>query len=99
MSAVKTLDVFGEKVEVYVTGEMTGGSVAVCVQVTAPGGGPPPHMHTREDETFCVLEGSFELLDHGTWRPLTVGVPAFAPRNVVHTFRNSGTTTGRIVFI
>jgi hypothetical protein len=27
-----------------------------------PGGGPPPHIHTRQDETFYLLEGQVEFL-------------------------------------
>jgi uncharacterized cupin superfamily protein len=27
------------------------------------GGGPPPHIHRNEDETFYVLEGEVEFLD------------------------------------
>jgi mannose-6-phosphate isomerase-like protein (cupin superfamily) len=34
--------------------------------IIPPNGGPPPHIHTREDETFYVLEGnpSFWVQDH-----------------------------------
>ena len=60
------------------------------------GGGPPPHSHSREDETFTVLEGDFEILAHGHWQKLPVGEICFAPRGSIHTFRNVGSTTGKI---
>jgi quercetin dioxygenase-like cupin family protein len=99
VSAVKTLDILGEKVEVFVDGEMSDGNTVVLVETSPPGGGPPPHMHTREDETFCVLEGSYEFFENGTWRPILVGLPVFGRRNAVHGFRNAGTTVGRILVV
>jgi mannose-6-phosphate isomerase-like protein (cupin superfamily) len=27
-----------------------------------PGGGPPPHIHTRADETYYLLAGQIEVL-------------------------------------
>src|SRR5438046_7615589 len=36
--------------------------------MTRPGGGPPPHYHSNEDETFHVLEGRFAFLADGQWR-------------------------------
>jgi quercetin dioxygenase-like cupin family protein len=100
MKPLKSLTIFGETVEILVDGTMTGGTSATIIQHTAPGGGPPPHSHTFEDETFTVLEGEFELLSEGKWHKVPVGEVFFAPRGGVHTFRNAGTTMGRIaVFI
>lgn len=99
MNPVKTLDILGEKVEIFVDGKMSDGKTVVLVQTSPPGGGPPPHRHTREDETFCVLEGTFEFFENGAWREIPVGVPLFAPRNVAHGFRNAGTSPGKILII
>jgi hypothetical protein len=52
VSAVKTLDILGEKVEVFVDGEMSDRETVVLVETWPPGGDPPPHMHTRQDETL-----------------------------------------------
>jgi len=99
MPLVKSLEVLGDKIDIFVNGQMTNGASATFIQTTKPGGGPPPHRHSREDETFTVLEGEFELLIDGQWKA-TVGEVFFAPRGGVHTFRNSGSTIGRIlVFI
>jgi hypothetical protein len=62
-----------------------------------PGGGPPPHIHTREDETFYLLEGQIEfLLGEET---IVAGAGDFVnvPRGTVHRFRNTGTETARMV--
>ncbi len=97
MKFAKSLRVFGDPVDFLVTAPMSQGTASVLIHTAEPGGGPPPHMHTKEDETFTVLEGEFELLIDGTWVKLPVGEVAFAPRGNVHSFRNSGTTTGKIL--
>ena len=97
MNAVKTFKVFGEPVEVLVSGEMTGGLSATITQTSPPGGGPPPHSHTREDETFFVLEGEYELLQDGAWNKIPGGRAVHAKRGGVHTFRNAGATTGKML--
>ena len=97
MSPVKTFKVFGEPVEVLVSGEMTGGASTTLTQVSPPGGGPPPHSHQREDETFFVLEGDYEFLENGQWRPIQRGQAIHARRGSVHTFRNAGSTSGKIL--
>ena len=61
MSPVKTFKVFGEPVEVLVSGEMTNGRSTTLTQVSPSGGGPPPHSHRNEDETFYVLKGTMTL--------------------------------------
>lgn len=96
----KTFQVFGEPVEVLVSGGMTGGLSATLTQTSPPGGGPPPHSHAREDETFFVLEGDYEFLQDGAWRKIEPGLAIHAPRGAVHTFRNAGASTGKmLVFV
>lgn len=99
LKPVKTFHLFGDPLEVLVNSEMSGGASSVVVQTVSPGGGPPPHSHANEDETFIVLEGNFELLSEGQWHPVAKGEVAFGPRGRVHTFRNSGTTSGRILVV
>ena len=99
MTPIKTLEVFGEKIDILVDGSMSHGATLVIVQTCPPGGGPPPHKHTREDETFTVLEGDFELLREGQWVKAPVGDLQFAPRGNVHSFRNAGSTMGRIAIM
>lgn len=40
--------------------------------IVAPDGGPPPHTHRYEDETFYILEGECGLLLADEW--ITAGV-------------------------
>ena len=99
MSPVKTFKVFGEPVEVLVSGEMTDGLSTTFMQTSPPGGGPPPHLHLNEDETFFVLEGEFEFLRDGEWHAIAPGETVLAKRGSVHTFRNAGSTTGKILVL
>lgn len=96
MPVLKSFPVFGEQVEVLIDGKTSDGLVAVVTQVSPPGGGPPPHLHTREDETFTVVEGEFEIFNGTSWVPLRQGESFFGPRGITHTFRNSGKTVGKI---
>ena len=62
-----------------------------------PGGGPPPHIHRNEDETFYIVEGQIDfLLGDET---VTGGPGDFVnvPRGTVHRFRNSGTSAAKMI--
>jgi uncharacterized cupin superfamily protein len=103
MHDVKTFRVSGEPIEVLVPGEATGGFSTTLTQISPPGGGPPPHSHTNEDETFYVLEGEYEFLNNGAWRKAEPGRAVHAKRGSVntfrraHTFRKAGTTAGKML--
>jgi hypothetical protein len=55
MSFIKSFEVFGERVDILVDSKTSGGASTTLIQHVAPGGGPSPHTHTREDETFTLL--------------------------------------------
>lgn len=87
----------GDHYTFLVTGEESGGAYFAMEAVVAPGGGPPPHIHRREDETFYVLEGQVEFRLADTTVTGGPGDFVHVPRGVVHCFRNSGTDLARIV--
>jgi quercetin dioxygenase-like cupin family protein len=97
MSPIRTFHVFGERIDVLVDTATSNGASAAIIQHVPPGGGPPPHSHKMEDETFFVLEGDFEIFGDGQWRPVARGEAAYGPRGGVHTFRNTGTSPGRVL--
>jgi mannose-6-phosphate isomerase-like protein (cupin superfamily) len=53
--------IVGDTMSLLATGETTAGRLVLLENLTAPGGGPPPHIHTREDEFFYVLDGTFDI--------------------------------------
>ena len=71
-----------------VTGEESDGAYFSMLAIVPPQGGPPPHIHLNEDETFYVLEGTptFRLGDE----QVVAGPGDFVnvPKGVVHCFRN-----------
>jgi hypothetical protein len=64
-----------------------------------PGGGPPPHIHHREDETFQILEGEYEWTVGGKTFVAKKGATIFAPRGIPHTHRYLGQTPGRLMCV
>ena len=71
-----------------VTGEESDGAYFSMLAIVPPQGGPPPHIHMNEDETFYVLDGSptFRLGDER----IVAGPGDFVniPRGALHCFRN-----------
>jgi quercetin dioxygenase-like cupin family protein len=89
--------IVGDTMTLKATGESTMGSLVLLENLTAPGGGPPPHVHTREDEFWYVLDGTFEIRIGDQVHVLGPGGFAYAPRGTVHNFRNTAETAGRIL--
>lgn len=86
----KVFRAFGDEMRLTVTGADTGGKYAQWLSITQPGGGPPPHLHEREDEWFYVLEGRVSFLVEGEWTEVGPGSGAYLPKGSVHTFKNVG---------
>lgn len=65
----------------------------------APGGGPPPHVHSREDESFYLKQGTLALQVGG--RTLTASAGDFVrmPRGTVHSFKNVGEETAKLLMV
>ena len=62
-----------------------------------PGGGPPPHIHRNEDETFYIVEGQCSIRLGDQTVNAAAGDFVNVPRGIVHCFRNEGTSTMRMV--
>jgi quercetin dioxygenase-like cupin family protein len=97
MNPVKSFSVFGEPIEILTSGETTEKRSCLVTQLSPPGGGPPTHTHQNEDETFFVLEGEYEVLVNGVSHKLMPGQAMHALRGTTHTFRNVGTTPGKML--
>lgn len=84
----KRIGIVGDIYRLLATGEDTRDQYALIEAVVLPGGGPPPHSHRREDETFYVLEG--EVTFH-SGEDRIVGKPGtfiHMPRDNQHSFKN-----------
>jgi quercetin dioxygenase-like cupin family protein len=89
------LRAFGDVLSVLLGGEQTGGKLAVMFDITPPGGGPPLHVHSREDELFLVVEGRISYFADGRWTEVAPGGAVFLPRGSTHCYRNVGTTPSK----
>lgn len=87
--------VVGDVYTYKVTGAETGGRCMLMEAWVGPGGGPPPHVHTREDEWFWVLEGELTFYRGGQRTVLGPGGFVFLPRDEEHRFANEGTVPAR----
>jgi quercetin dioxygenase-like cupin family protein len=77
------------------SGAQTGGMLAVMVEQTHPGGGPPLHVHHNEDEIFIVIEGKIQYYVEGEWHSVDPGGVVYLPRGAAHCYRNAGNTPSR----
>ena len=87
----------GDLYTFLVTGEESGGAYFSMEALVPPGGGPPPHVHSNEDETFYVLEGDVTFRLGAEEVVAGPGDFVHVPRGHVHCFQNRGTATARIV--
>ena len=95
--AGERLTVLGEAVIFKTLGEHTGGAYSIFELISLPGGGTPPHVHTRESETFYVLEGEVEFYAGGKRMQLHAGEIAVAPPHIPHNFTNIGSAPLRML--
>ncbi len=80
----------GELMTFLITGEQTGGAFFLAEVRVAPGGGTPPHLHHREDESFHLLEGSLTVQVGGDTITASAGDFVYLPRGIAHSFKNTG---------
>ena len=95
----RRVDVLGIPMVIRIHGRDTGGIVSAVESHDVPGGGPPPHVHHREDETFQVLEGEYEWTVGGETFVAQKGATIFAPRGVPHRYRYLGQAPGRLLCV
>jgi mannose-6-phosphate isomerase-like protein (cupin superfamily) len=69
-------------------GAETGGAFSLLHAIVPPGGGPPPHTHTREDEAFYVLSGRLAIYDDTTRHEAGPGTFIHLQRDGRHRFAN-----------
>src|SRR5260221_2381713 len=95
----KKVNILGIPMVIRIHGRDTGGVVSAVESHDVPGGGPPPHIHSREDETFQILEGDYEFTVAGFSFAAQKGTTIFSPRGIPHTYRYLGQTPRRLMCI
>src|SRR6266404_233626 len=95
----KKVNILGIPMVIRIHGRDTRGVVSAVESHDVPGGGPPPHIHHREDETFQILEGEYEWTVGEKTFIAQKGTTIFAPRGIAHTYRYLGKTPGRLMCV
>lgn len=65
----------------------TGGAFSLSEQLLPKGSAPPVHRHTREDESWIVLDGQVTFFLDADEYHVGPGTYIFGPRGRAHTFR------------
>ena len=93
----QTVAVVGDVYRFMATGDDTDGKYAMFEAVVRPGGGPPPHIHSREEESFYVLEGEITFQVGDDRIVAKAGTFANMPVGSLHSFRNDTDKTARMI--
>jgi quercetin dioxygenase-like cupin family protein len=93
----RTIAIVGDVYRFLATGEDTNGTYALMEAIVPPGGGPPPHVHSREEEGFYVLEGEVTLVIDGKPLVATAGMFANLPVGIPHSFKNESSRPAKML--
>lgn len=65
--------------------------------IVPPGGGPPPHVHSREEEGFYILEGEITFTVNGEKIVAKAGTFANMPVGMPHSFKNESSQPAKML--
>jgi mannose-6-phosphate isomerase-like protein (cupin superfamily) len=96
---VEVLDTCGNRYRILVTREVTDGRYGLWETVVPPGSGSPPHLQTREEEGFYVIEG--EVVFYFNDRRVVAGPGTFVnmPVGCAHWFRNESSRPAKMLVL
>ena len=95
----RNLRALGETVQIRLRRQQTQGAFALISCVTPPQGGVPLHVHSKEDETFIVLEGRYEFRVGDSVIQGQPGTCLFGPKGIPHTYQNIGQNPARLMVL
>ena len=93
----RTIAVVGDVYRFLATGDNTHGTYAMWEAIVPPGGGPPPHVHSREEEGFYILEGEITILTGDKRIVATAGMFVNMPIGLPHSFKNESETPAKML--
>ena len=88
-----------DEITFLITGEQTGGAFFMAEVSVPPGGGTPPHIHHREEETSYLQQGTLTVQVGGKTLNASPGDFVYLPRGIVHCFQNTGTVDAKFVLV
>src|SRR5688572_28988456 len=93
----RTIAVVGDVYRFLATGDDTNGKYAMIEAIVPPGGGPPRHVHSREEEGFYILEGEITFTINGERVVTTAGMFASMPVGTPHSFKNESSERAKVL--
>jgi quercetin dioxygenase-like cupin family protein len=93
----RTIAVVGDVYRFLATGDDTNGKYAMFEAIVPPGGGPPPHVHSREEEGFFILEGEITFQIGEKRIVATAGMFANMPVGTPHSFKNESSKPAKML--
>jgi quercetin dioxygenase-like cupin family protein len=96
---VRVLGGPGRDIVFKVTGDDTSGAFDYFVVEVAPHGGPPLHVHLKQEETIHVLKGRYKVQIGDELFFLEEGGFAYLPSNVPHAFLNVTDAPGEVIVV
>ncbi|MFO1039074.1 MAG: cupin domain-containing protein [Geminicoccaceae bacterium] len=93
------LPTLGIEMTVLIPATATDGQLCLIEEATAPGMGPPLHIHRTQTEIFQFLDGEYELAVGDRRFRAPPGSTTIVPPGTPHAFRNVGKTTARQRFL
>jgi quercetin dioxygenase-like cupin family protein len=95
----RSIWVVGDRYTIKARGNDTGGAFAMMEAIVPPGNGPPPHIHSREDEAFYVLEGELQFYTQDRSFTATTGTWVTLAKGSLHYFKNTGSIPARTLIL
>jgi mannose-6-phosphate isomerase-like protein (cupin superfamily) len=93
----RTVALVGDTYRFLAVGDDTDGKYAVWEAIVPPGGGPPPDVHSREEEGFYILDGEITIVVGDERLLATAGTFANMPVGTLHSFKNETDRPARML--
>jgi quercetin dioxygenase-like cupin family protein len=93
----RTIAVVGDVYRFLATSDDTNGRYALWEALVPPVGGPPPHVHSREEEGSYILEGEIAFTINGERVVAMAGMFANMPVGTPHGFKNESNKPAKML--
>jgi quercetin dioxygenase-like cupin family protein len=98
-AAGDTYDHLGLRLRMRLVGQDTAGSLALIEHAGRRGAGTPLHRHTREAETFIVLDGELDGWSEADHTVVSAGDTLYLPAGSEHAYRIRSDTARFLLLI
>ena len=98
-SGLERQSVPGEKLVFKLTGDESGGAMDYMLVTVAPNGGPPLHLHHKQEELFHFLKGRYKVQIGDDTTICESGDFAYVPAGTPHAFVNISDEPGEFIAV